>query len=119
MPRPDDVFQERLYCIRWVETRPDGTEVKHYRAPTEADLEREAKVLALLRERFADWQEQGYIPSRRSSRATKPMSRSGRVGGRTGTISSTLGSCSRWVYFSELMTAGPATMPHSESDSPC
>lgn len=65
VPRPDDLFQERLYCIRWVETRPDGTERKYYRAPTEADLEREAKVLALLRERFSEWQGKGYLPSRR------------------------------------------------------
>ncbi len=94
--RPEDVFQERLYCIRWVETyyelqegkrkkelskqeaerRPDfeglleaGTlkqkTRRYYRAPTDADLNREAKVLELLRERFHEWQEKGYIPSRR------------------------------------------------------
>ncbi len=69
VPRPDDVFQERLYCIRWVETRYDEEgkpyEIKHYRAPNEADLAREEKVLALLQERFTDWQSKGYIPSRR------------------------------------------------------
>jgi putative DNA methylase len=47
MPRPDDVFQERLYCIRWVETleRPDGTveTMRHYCAPDQHDLQREAK----------------------------------------------------------------------------
>ncbi|OUC09589.1 DNA methylase, partial [Litorilinea aerophila] len=68
VPRPDDVFQERLYCIRWVETWVDeqGREQtrRHYRAPTPADLAREAKVLALLRERFHEWQAKGYIPSR-------------------------------------------------------
>ena len=69
MPRPDDVFQERLYCIRWVETYTDAKgkqrSRKHYCAPTQADLGREAKVLELLRERFADWQRQGFIPRRR------------------------------------------------------
>jgi putative DNA methylase len=69
VPRPDDVFQERLYCIRWVETveRSDGsvTTRRHYRAPDAHDLEREDKVLQLLRERFHAWQEQGYLPSRR------------------------------------------------------
>jgi adenine-specific DNA methylase len=35
-----------------------------YRAAEAADLEREARVLTLLRERFNDWQTQGYIPSR-------------------------------------------------------
>lgn len=65
VPRPGDVFQERLFCIRWVETRPDGTTVRHFRAPTTADLERERKVLTLLRDRFADWQAKGFIPNRR------------------------------------------------------
>ncbi len=73
VPRPDDVFQERLYCIRWVETYWDtnakGEDVqktrRHYRAPTVEDLQREQRVLELLRERFHDWQEKGYIPSRR------------------------------------------------------
>jgi putative DNA methylase len=58
VPRPDDVFQERLYCIRWVETvkGQDGREERrrHYRAPNESALAREDKVLALLRERFAE-----------------------------------------------------------------
>jgi putative DNA methylase len=68
VPRPDDVFQERLYCIRWVETYTDAKgrvrTQRRYLAPTEADLERERRVLKLLRERFHDWQEKGYIPSR-------------------------------------------------------
>ena len=68
VPRPGDVFQERLYCIRWVETYIDDNgkaqTKRHYRAPTQMDLEREAQVLALLKARFSDWQEQGYIPSR-------------------------------------------------------
>ena len=64
MPRAEDVFQERLYCIRWVETWVDqeGDEQRrrHYRAPAAADLWREARVLELLRERFHDWQTKGY-----------------------------------------------------------
>jgi adenine-specific DNA methylase len=68
VPRPDDIFQERLYCIRWVETYIDakGKEHtrRHYRAPTQADLRREERILELLRERFIEWQEKGYIPSR-------------------------------------------------------
>lgn len=61
IPRPGDALQERLYCIRWVDQEGN----RHYRAPTEADLQREERVLALLRERFADWQARGFIPSRR------------------------------------------------------
>ena len=62
VPRPGDVFQERLYCIRW---RDPATGTRHYCAPDAADLAREARVLELVRERFTDWQEQGFIPSRR------------------------------------------------------
>jgi putative DNA methylase len=59
VPRPGDVFQERLYCIRWVDA--DGN--RRYAAPDSDDLAREARVLALLRERFTDWQREGFIPS--------------------------------------------------------
>jgi len=68
VPRPGDVFQERLYCIRWVKTviRSDGTveETRRYAAPDADDLRRETLALELLRERFADWQRQGFIPSK-------------------------------------------------------
>ncbi len=69
VPRPDDVFQERLYCIRWVETYVDEKGIertrRHYRAPTAEDHAREQRALELLRERFDDWQTRGYIPRRR------------------------------------------------------
>lgn len=42
VPRPDDVFQERLYCIRWIETYRDEagrTRTRyHFTAPDAADL---------------------------------------------------------------------------------
>ena len=60
LPRAEDVFQERLYCIRWV----DEKDTRRYVAPDAADLDREIKVLALLRERLADWQHRGLIPSK-------------------------------------------------------
>ena len=59
VPRPGDVFQERLYCIRWINAQGE----RRYAAPDAADLARETKVLELLRERFADWQREGFIPS--------------------------------------------------------
>jgi putative DNA methylase len=68
VPRPDDVFQERLYCIRWVESwTENGTEQteRYYRAPDKRDIEREGLVLRLLMERFPEWQAKGFIPSRR------------------------------------------------------
>jgi putative DNA methylase len=72
VPRPDDIFQERLYCVRWVETyfekNRQGKLVekihRHYCSVDEDDLRREAKVLELLKERFSEWQEKGFIPSR-------------------------------------------------------
>jgi adenine-specific DNA methylase len=60
VPRSGDVFQERLYCIRWI--NDEGN--RRYAAPEAADLAREAKVLELLHERFADWQRKGFIPSK-------------------------------------------------------
>ncbi len=59
IPRENDVFRERLYCIRWLKP----TAERLYRAPTKNDLEREKKVLSLLKERFHEWQKKGYIPS--------------------------------------------------------
>jgi putative DNA methylase len=67
VPREGDVFQERLYCIRWVKSvvGHDGKtrEVRRYAAPNAVDLQREARVLSLLGERFADWQREGFVPS--------------------------------------------------------
>lgn len=67
VPRAGDVFQERLYCIRWVKTvikNGKPKEIRRYAAPDAADLTREAQVLTLLRERFDDWQREGFIPSK-------------------------------------------------------
>ncbi|WP_251930229.1 anti-phage-associated DUF1156 domain-containing protein [Salinibacter ruber] len=68
-PRPGDTFQERLYCVRWMETYTDADENektrRHYRTVTEADRRREEKVQRLLEDRFDEWQEKGYLPSRR------------------------------------------------------
>src|SRR5699024_8587822 len=58
IPRKEDVFQERLYCIRYV-----SNEGRYYTAPTHQDLEREKRVIELLEDRFLEWQDKGYIPS--------------------------------------------------------
>jgi len=65
-PRPDDIFQERLYCIQWI----DGEELaagKHnprtwFASVTEDDLEREHKVNAIVAEHLAHWQAEGLVP---------------------------------------------------------
>jgi adenine-specific DNA methylase len=73
VPRPEDVFGERLYCVRWVtafERENSKGEMiwddrREYRAPTSHDRERETLTLELLREQFADWQKRGFVPSMR------------------------------------------------------
>ncbi|MBN1569784.1 MAG: DUF1156 domain-containing protein [Acidobacteria bacterium] len=67
VPRAEDVFQERLYCIRYVHEWQDEegkkNQERYYVAPDENDLERESTVLDLIRERFCEWQAKGFIPS--------------------------------------------------------
>jgi putative DNA methylase len=60
VPQLSDVFQERLYCVRWINSRGE----RRYAAPDADDLAREAKVLDLLRRSFNGWQDKGFIPSR-------------------------------------------------------
>lgn len=67
VPRPEDTFRERLYCVRWV--TPDGE--REYRSVTSDDLAHENKVLELLRERFEEWQARGFIPSARIPNGTE------------------------------------------------
>ncbi|MBP6645098.1 MAG: DUF1156 domain-containing protein [Burkholderiaceae bacterium] len=67
VPQAGDVFQERLYCVRWVKTvirNGKPKEIRRYAAADAADLAREAKVISLLRERFVIWQREGFIPSK-------------------------------------------------------
>jgi hypothetical protein len=68
VPRSGDVFQERLYCIRWIETIEKGDKnsiLRHYRAPNADDLRRDKNVIELLQEHLVVWQQKGYIPSQR------------------------------------------------------
>jgi putative DNA methylase len=58
-PRPDDVYQERLYAIRY--ERSDGT--RYYCAPGKRDLQNEKTVHDIVAEHFTEWQEQGLVPS--------------------------------------------------------
>jgi len=63
-PRPDDIFQERLYCIQWItkETLDNFRPETYFASVTEADLEREKKVEQIVEENLATWQEQGLVP---------------------------------------------------------
>ncbi|MEC2157658.1 anti-phage-associated DUF1156 domain-containing protein [Virgibacillus halodenitrificans] len=67
IPGIDDVFQERLYCVRYVKEYTDSKgnlkRSRYYVSPNTQDLEREEKVVKVLSDRFVDWQDKGYIPS--------------------------------------------------------
>jgi len=63
-PRSDDVFQERLYAIQWITkaTLNAGRQETYFAAPTDADLERERQVEAIVAERLDRWQKEGLVP---------------------------------------------------------
>lgn len=63
-PRPDDIFQERLYCIQWIkkETLDAARQETCFAAPTEADLQRERKVEEIVAKNLSQWQEEGLVP---------------------------------------------------------
>lgn len=71
LPRPDDVFRERLYCVRYEYEEQylasngewKSKTIRYYQTPTPQDIEREKKVEQLLAGRFQDWQNKGIIPS--------------------------------------------------------
>lgn len=60
-PRPGDVFQERLYCIQWMngEDPRDCT----FKTVTADDEAREEKILRIIRKNLSAWQEDGLTPN--------------------------------------------------------
>lgn len=65
VPRPDDVWQERLYCVQWItkESLEKGGRIETFFAGvTVADLARERQAEAVVRDNLADWQAQGLVP---------------------------------------------------------
>jgi len=66
MPRPDDLLQERLYCIQWMRPKKKGKgEDYEFRSVTEDDLCRERIVREHVARHLADWQDHGWIPEMR------------------------------------------------------
>ncbi len=63
-PHPDDVFQERLYCIQWItkDTFNQSRKDTFFASVVEEDLLREQKIEKLVNENLAIWQEQGLLP---------------------------------------------------------
>jgi len=63
-PRPDDIFQERLYAVHWIKKEAlDNPRLETFFASvTEADLQRERQVEKIVEMNLADWQNKGLIP---------------------------------------------------------
>jgi len=62
-PRPDDIFQERLYCVQWMKKKPKGSQYYYeFRSVTVEDLARDQTVIDYVREHLEEWQEKGYVP---------------------------------------------------------
>lgn len=65
-PRPDDIFQERLYCVQWMRPKRKGKGYEYeFRDVTFEDLERERIVESFIAEHLADWQVKGWVPDMR------------------------------------------------------
>lgn len=63
IPRLDDIFQERLYCIQWMKKKQTGSKYDYeFRSVTDDDLAREKKVIDYVGSHFKEWQDKGYIP---------------------------------------------------------
>lgn len=63
-PRPDDIFQERLYAVQWIDKdsiakrRPET----RFASVTSDDLLREEQVIEIVRGQILDWQSAGFVP---------------------------------------------------------
>jgi len=65
-PRPDDIFQERLYAVHWMRPKQNGKKFDYeFRSVTEADLQRERFVEEFIGQHLLEWQDKGWIPDMR------------------------------------------------------
>jgi len=64
VPRPDDIFQERLYAIQWITKASlgKGRQETFFAATTEDDLDLERQVETIVRSNLASWQDEGLVP---------------------------------------------------------
>ncbi len=66
IPKQDDIFQERLYCIQWNRPKKSGKgDDFEFRAVTPDDVIREQIVKDYIAEHIIDWQSKGWIPDMR------------------------------------------------------
>jgi putative DNA methylase len=67
VPRPEDIFQERLYAVQWItkDSLNKKRQVTFFAAVTDDDLARERKVETFVRNNLARWQAEGIVPDMR------------------------------------------------------
>ena len=101
IPREEDVFQERLYAIKYIEKFETKTwqEVMkkpayatdtcygnvHYVSPSKRRYKKRRKNYSVIKERINEWQEKGYIPNSEIEPDRKQLELQRRRGGNTGT----------------------------------
>jgi putative DNA methylase len=62
-PRPEDIFQERLYAIHWMKPKKFGKKFDYkFTGVTEADLKREKVVEGFIEKNIGEWQARGWLP---------------------------------------------------------
>jgi putative DNA methylase len=65
-PRPEDIFQERLYAVHWMRPKTNGKKFDYeFRRATEDDLKREFIVEEFVRKHLVEWQAKGWLPDMR------------------------------------------------------
>lgn len=65
-PRPDDILQERLYCVQWMRKKLSGKGFDlEFRAVSSEDQAREVVVEEYVMAHLSDWQGLGYVPDMR------------------------------------------------------
>jgi putative DNA methylase len=66
MPRPEDLIQERLYCIQWMRPKNSGKGFEYdFRAATEDDFYRDEIVQKYVAQNLEIWQRDGWVPDMR------------------------------------------------------
>ncbi len=72
-PLPDDIFQERLYCIQWIteESLKKSRQETYFASVTEEDIEREGQVEQIVDENLVNWQREGLVPDMAIERGAK------------------------------------------------
>lgn len=65
-PRPDDIFQERLYAVHWMRKKKSGKKFDYeFRSVGESDQKREAIVEDYIAKHLTEWQDKGWVPDMR------------------------------------------------------